>query len=148
MASRSHFRGTAQKGRPHPERKSSKDLTHRILNVVAVVAPKIPFTTSARKSAMPKLLALTYYFVLPSLFLTFAPDDVHGALNLRFSLPATSNQVFPVTDSSTISAKGVSLLTMSPFPRTLLAAYWPPDQWPLPKRSACWSTSSSMTFSA
>ena len=82
----------------HPNRPASKALAKRILNVVAVVAPRIPFTTAARKSAMPKLLALTYFFDLPSIFLTFAPDDAHGTLNLRLSLPSSSNQSFPATD--------------------------------------------------
>ena len=65
---------------------------------MSVIAPKIPFTTSARKTAMPKLLAMTYYFALPSIFLTFAPDDVHGVQNLRLSLPVTSNAQFPAID--------------------------------------------------
>jgi hypothetical protein len=82
----------------HPDRPASRKLAKRILNVVAVVAPKIPFTTSARKTAMPKLLALNYYVCLPSVFLTFAPDDVHGVLNLRLSLPVTSNAQFPAID--------------------------------------------------
>ena len=82
----------------HPERPESKKLAKTILNVVSVIAPKIPFTTSARKTAMPKLLAMTYYFALPSIFLTFVPDDVHGVQNLRLSLPVTSNAQFPAID--------------------------------------------------
>ena len=93
-----------QEAARYPERTSSKELAKRVLNVVAVVAPKIPFTTSARKSAMPKLLALAGNFGLPSVFLTFAPDDAHGTLNLRLSLPSSSNLTFPALDDGFLDA--------------------------------------------
>jgi len=82
----------------YPNRPASIALAKRVLKVVAVVAPKIPFTSAARKASMPKLLSLRGCFGLPSVFLTFAPDDTHGVLNLRLSLPSTSNQTFPAID--------------------------------------------------
>ena len=43
---------------------------------------------------MSKLMVTCYRYGLPSIFFTFAPDDIHGVLNLRLSIPEQFTPVF------------------------------------------------------
>ena len=88
----------------HPERAKSKKNCERIMKHVNVNSNKIPFTTSARKNAMSKLLANCNYYGLPSIFLTFAPDDVHRVLKNRLSMPQHSTIDFPAEDDGFLEA--------------------------------------------
>ncbi len=38
---------------------------------------------------------MRYFFGMPSIFLTYSPDDIHGVLNLRLSIGQESNEQFP-----------------------------------------------------
>lgn len=49
---------------------------------------------------MINLYSRVYYYGLPSIFFTHAPDDIHGLLNLRLSLPQKNNVNFPAKEGS------------------------------------------------
>ena len=47
---------------------------------------RIPFSSTQRGASMRNLIAMRYFFGMPSFFFTFAPDDIHGVLNLWLSI--------------------------------------------------------------
>ena len=56
---------------------------------------KVPFTKASRKAALSKLLSLTLYHGLPSIFFTIAPDDIQDPNRIRMSVPLKNNSDFP-----------------------------------------------------
>ena len=40
------------------------------------------------------LVAMRYFYGMPSFFFTYSPDDINGVLNIKLSLPQTNNQEF------------------------------------------------------
>ena len=50
------------------------------------------------------LYAMCGHMGLLSFMLTFAPDDVYGALNIRLSMPQQDNFQFPVDDDALVEA--------------------------------------------
>jgi hypothetical protein len=79
----------------NPGTKSANNLLREIEPHIKTCAAKIPYSDGERAGSMVNALALTYFFGMPSNFITFAPDDIRGPLNLRMSLPFTNNQSFP-----------------------------------------------------
>ena len=75
-----------------------------LLPHVSVMNVIVPYTTSQRKAAMSHLYAMVYHFGIPSVFFTFAPDDIHGVLNLRLSLPQKNNLHFPADGTGLLEA--------------------------------------------
>jgi len=53
---------------------------------------------------MQKLYALTQYFNMPSVFITFSPNDTNGVLNLRLAIPSTHHSVLPENDGGFMEA--------------------------------------------
>ena len=45
------------------------------------------------------LVAMRYFYGMPSFFFTYSPDDINGVLNIKLSLPQTNNQEFPAYGS-------------------------------------------------
>lgn len=66
-----------------------KIMPHKQLNTHTA---SIPTSIGSRKTSMKHLYALTYYFNLPSVFITFSPVDINGHLRLAF--PSTDNIKF------------------------------------------------------
>ena len=81
----------------NPLAKESIELLKKIAPHVDTCTAKIPYSTGQRKASMINLYAMIYYYGMPSIFFTFAPDDVHGLLNLRLSIPQKNNVNFPAT---------------------------------------------------
>jgi len=38
---------------------------------------------------------MRYFYGMPSFFFTYSPDDIHGVLNIRLSVPGVNNEDFP-----------------------------------------------------
>ena len=65
-----------------------------------------------------------YNLGMPSVFITFSPDDIHGVLNLRLSLPQKNNFQFPADASGLLEAlqQGKAVYHGSPISEQALAA--------------------------
>lgn len=69
-------------------------LLKRIEPLVRTCASQIPYTVSQRKSSLRNLRSLLIFFGIPSVFLTFSPDDINGVLNIHSSIPQTTIKGF------------------------------------------------------
>lgn len=65
---------------------------------------RIPFTSSQRGASMRNLVAMRYYYGMPSFFFTYSPDDINGVLNIRLSIGQKSNEGFPANGLGLSSA--------------------------------------------
>jgi len=79
----------------NPHLQTSTTLVKQIMPHISVTSAQVPYTTAQRKAAMAHLYAMVYHFGVPSVFFTFAPDDVHGILNMRLAFPQANNWDFP-----------------------------------------------------
>ena len=79
----------------NPTAESSILLLKKINVHIKSCTTRIPFTAAQRAASLMNLIAMQYMFGLPSIFFTYAPDDVNGILNLRLSLPQKGNSEFP-----------------------------------------------------
>jgi len=80
-------------GNPHQE--ASSTLIKQIMPHISVASAKVSYSTAQRRAAMAHLYAMVYHYGVPSVFFTFAPDDVHGILNMRMAILQVSNWDFP-----------------------------------------------------
>jgi len=83
------------KATANPLLRASSTLLKQIMPNITVASAKVPYSTAHRKAAMGHLYAMVYHFGVPSIFFTFAPDDVHGILNMCLALPQANNWDFP-----------------------------------------------------
>lgn len=47
---------------------------------------------------------MRYFYGMPTFFFTYSPDDIHGVLNIRFSIPQVNNEKFPANGSGLAAA--------------------------------------------
>ena len=108
----------------NPERPESVSLLKQLLPHISVTGAKAPYTAAQRKAAMSHLYAMVYHFGVPSVFFTFAPDDVHGVLNLRMTLPQNNNFAFPSDGAGLLAAlqEGADVFHGTPISDRALAA--------------------------
>ncbi|KZR96895.1 Uncharacterized protein APZ42_008517, partial [Daphnia magna] len=78
-----------------PKSTSSLKLLNKLNVHIKSCTSRIPFTSSQRAVSLSNLIGMRYMFGLPSIFFTYAPDDVNGTLNIRLSLPQKDNNNFP-----------------------------------------------------
>ena len=78
-----------------PKSSSSIKLLNKLNVHIKSCTSRIPFTASQRAASLSNLIGMRYMFGLPSVFFTYAPDDVNGTLNIRLSLPQKDNNNFP-----------------------------------------------------
>ena len=73
---------------------------------------------------MSKLMATYYRYGLPSIFFTFAPDDIYGVLNLRLSTPQQFNTGFLATNQGFLDSirQGATHFMDIPITNSALAA--------------------------
>jgi hypothetical protein len=79
----------------NPKAKSSIKLLEKLSPHIKSCTSRIPFTNAHRGASISNLIAMCYMYGLPSVFLTYAPDDINGVLNLRLTLSQTGNDSFP-----------------------------------------------------
>lgn len=79
----------------NPKAPSSIELLKKLGPNIQSCTSRIPFTSSQRGASMRNLVAMRYYFGMPSFFFTYSPDDINGVLNIRLSIGQQSNEKFP-----------------------------------------------------
>ncbi|EPZ36432.1 DNA helicase PIF1, ATP-dependent domain-containing protein [Rozella allomycis CSF55] len=82
----------------NPNSASAKYIFKKIQPHILATGKNVPYGPIQRKNAMSQLYALVFRFGLPSVFFTFAPDDVHNPLAIRLCLPNNDNYSFPAID--------------------------------------------------
>ena len=88
----------------NPNSEMAKKLLKEIMPFIQVSNSKVPFTKASRKASLSKLLSLTLYHGLPSIFLTIAPDDIQDPNRIRMSLPQKNNVDFPAEQGQFLQA--------------------------------------------
>lgn len=73
-----------------PEGPIAEKLSRRVLPIIHVTGATVPFSATERRQALPKLIAYTHQFGMPSLFLTISPSDLDQPLTVRLASPGLS----------------------------------------------------------
>ena len=69
--------------------------------LVSITGSKIHGSPAERKMAISTLMSMVQFYGCPSIFFTFAPEDIHSILTLRMCCPTQNgNDKFPALDSS------------------------------------------------
>ena len=98
----SEFRKKVVDAEKDPKGDVAKEVMQTMGPLIRTTGAKTEFSPSARAAAISTLYAYVQHFGCPSVFLTFAPDDVHSVLSIRLANPAASanpNAAFPSTDA-------------------------------------------------
>lgn len=82
----------------------AKCLLKRIVLHVWNCASQIPLIVSQRKNSLRNFQSLRIFFGMLSVFTTFCPDDINGVLNIRASIPQTTNNGFPSEDDGLLDS--------------------------------------------
>ena len=104
MIKQPSFLHRVRKAASNPNSKQSKQLLKEIMPCIEVTSSKVPFTKASRKAALSKLLALTQYHGMPSIFFTISPDDIQDPNRIRMSLPQKNNRDFPAEAGGFLNA--------------------------------------------
>ena len=84
-----------QSAKDNPNSDEAKLLAKSINKHVTMANSNVPYTADQRKSSVSHLYNMARFYGTPSIFFTFAPDDINGCLNLRMALPLSDNFTFP-----------------------------------------------------
>jgi hypothetical protein len=87
-----------QSAKENPNSDEAKLLARSINKHVTMANSNVPYTAAQRKSSVSHLYNMARFYGTPSIFFTFAPDDINGCLNLRMALPLSDNLTFPAVD--------------------------------------------------
>ena len=82
-----------------PTANSSTKLLEKLTPHIKSCTTRIPFTSAHRGASISNLIAMRYMYGMPSIFFTYAPDDINGILNLRMAFPQNGNGGFPADGS-------------------------------------------------
>jgi hypothetical protein len=91
MVADSGFLQRLDAAKTNPESEDARSFLKSINKHVAVNNCKVPYTLTQRKSSVTHLYNIARFYGIPSIFFTFAPDDINGCLNLRMALPRVSH---------------------------------------------------------
>lgn len=79
--------------------KEAKETLKLIDPLLRVTGNKVHGSPDERKGAISTLISMIQFYGNPSIFFTFAPDDIHSLLTLRMCYPTTNwNSKFPSID--------------------------------------------------
>ena len=68
-------------------------------SLLSISGAKVVGSPGERKSAIETMMSMVQFFGSPSIFFTFAPDDIHSILTLGMSCPTRNgNEKFPEVD--------------------------------------------------
>ncbi len=98
MVSDPSFVEKLEEANKQPDAPESKKLLAKLTPHISLVSQKIPYSTASRKSAVGRLINMVRYYGPPSIFNTFALNDVHGLLNIRMTINMQNNWTFPATE--------------------------------------------------
>ena len=89
------FTDQLKEGAKNPTATSSIQLLNKLNVHIKSCTSKIPYSAAQCASSLSNLIAMRYMYGLPTIFFTYAPDDVNGILNFRLSLPQKNKNGFP-----------------------------------------------------
>ena len=95
LANNPDFLQLLEEARENPRSKKARSLLRTILPMLSLCGRPCPWGALERASCIGQLCAMMRRFGTLSLFLTFAPDDVHNPLGIRLSVAHRSNSAFP-----------------------------------------------------
>lgn len=97
----SKFKDNLEKGMKNPRSKEAKIVLRTIDPLVRISGSKIHGSPQERKMAISTLTSMVQFYGCPSVFFTFAPDDIHSILTLRMCCPTSNgNKSFPAVDDN------------------------------------------------
>ena len=83
----------------NPNRNEAKSILNLIDSLLKINGGKVLGSPGERKMAIGTIISMVQFFGCPSVFFTFAPDDIHSALTLRMSCPTKyGNHQFSAVD--------------------------------------------------
>lgn len=104
MVNEPTFKKKLNEASKNPASKESIELLKKISPHIVSCTSRIPFTSAQRSAEIMNLVAMRYFFGIPCLFITYAPDDINGLLNIRLSFGLKKNEGFPAHGSGLASA--------------------------------------------
>jgi hypothetical protein len=81
------FKKNLEEGILNPKGKEAKMVLQTIDPLVRITGSKIHGSPAERKMAISTLMSMVQFYGCPSIFFTFAPDDIHSILTLRMCCP-------------------------------------------------------------
>jgi hypothetical protein len=72
--------------RDHPDGPMGEKLAKQLAPLIRVIGAKIPYSAGERAAALPKLIAYSHLFGLPSFFFTVSPSDLDQPLTVRLAI--------------------------------------------------------------
>ena len=79
-------------------------------SLLSISGAKVVGSPGERKSAIETMMSMVQFFGSPSIFFTFAPDDIHSILTLGMSCPTRiGNKKFPAVGF------GIEKITRNPY---------------------------------
>ena len=99
-----NFTKQLQEACKNPSSKESIDLLKKLSPHIVSCTSRIPFTSAQRSAEIMNLVAMRYFYGMPCIFITYAPDDIHGVLNIRLSIGQKNNENFPSDGNGLASA--------------------------------------------
>jgi hypothetical protein len=90
-----NFRREVELHCEQPDTSEAKKTASRCRKFIHMAGAKVPYSPAERNEALTKLYSMTYRFGTPSVFLTFAPDDLGSPLVLRWAMNFNGNSAFP-----------------------------------------------------
>jgi hypothetical protein len=93
------FKDNLEKSISNPNGSEAKKTLKMIDSLLSISGEKVVGSHGERKSAIRTMMSMAQFFGSPSIFFTFAPDDIHPILTLRMScLTRNGNVKFPAVD--------------------------------------------------
>lgn len=85
MVNEPTFKNKWNEASKNPASKESIELLKKISPHIVSCTSRILFTSAQRSADIMNLVTMRYFFGIPCLFTTYAPDDMNGLLNIRLS---------------------------------------------------------------
>ena len=90
------FKENLEKSIENPNGVEAKSTLKLIDSLLEISGGKVIGSPAERKTAISTIISMVQFFGCPSIFFTFAPDDVHSVLTLRTCCPTKKgNNQFP-----------------------------------------------------
>ena len=99
-----NFTKQLQEACKNPSSKESIDLLKKLSPHIVSCTSRMPFTSAQRSAEIMNLVAMRYFYGMPCIFITYAPDDIHSVLNIKLSIGQKNNKNFPSDGNGLVSA--------------------------------------------
>ena len=95
LARDAEFKRQVEQHSDNPDSTEAKKLAAKCRKFIHLAGAKVPYSPAERNEALTKMYSMTYRFGIPSVFLTFSPDDIGSPLVLRWAMNFKGNDKFP-----------------------------------------------------